>query len=220
TFGFSVPGLRPELRWMMALTVEFTIVLWKIFGALVAAQWMLDKAGPRGLWVTFFLFPSVFIYDQNIGGSADHFMGVFAAPVFIALVIAAQRFEARACVLLGVLLGGALLTKYQAVYVLGVSGAVLGLRWCYFAFLLLRKRAPSSDSLQLSWRMLLMAAAYVAVPTLVVSSPHFIKNIIFYHNPVYPFNQGLFPSYPSHEKSKFFMDYAYANYPYLPKGEG
>lgn len=220
TFGFSVPGLRPELRWMMALTVEFTIVLWKIFGALVAAQWMLDKAGPRGLWVTFFLFPSVFIYDQNIGGSADHFMGVFAAPVFIALVIAAQRFEMRACVLLGVLLGGALLTKYQAVYVLGVSGAILGLRWCYFAYLLLRKRVPASDSLQLSWRMLLMAAAYVAVPTLIVSSPHFIKNIIFYHNPVYPFNQGLFPSYPSHEKSKFFMDYAYANYPYLPKGEG
>lgn len=220
TFGFSVPGLRPELRWMMALTVEFTIVLWKIFGALTAAQWLIGKPGPRGLWAAFFLFPSVFIYDQNIGGSADHFMGFFAAPVFLALVAAADRFETRATVLLGVLLGGALLTKYQAVYVIGVSGAILGLRWCYFAFRLLRKSGPAEASPAVDWRSLMLAAVYVVVPTLVVSSPHFIKNIIFYHNPVYPFNQGLFASTPTHEKSKFFMDYAYANYPYLPKGEG
>jgi hypothetical protein len=220
TFGFSVPGMRPELRWMMALTVEFTMVLWKIFGALTAAQWIMGKTGPRGLWAAFFLFPSVFIYDQNIGGSADHFMGFFAAPAFIALVLAAERLETRACILLGVMLGGALLTKYQAVYLLGISGAILGLRWCYFALRLLRKSEPSDGVPALGWRSLSMAALFVAVPTLVVSSPHFIKNIIFYHNPVYPFNQGLFPSTPTHEKSKFFMDYAYANYPYLPKGEG
>jgi hypothetical protein len=220
TFGFTIPGMRPELRWMMALTVEFTIVLWKVFGVLVAAQWLIGKSGPRGLWSAFFLFPSVFIYDQNIGGSADHFMGFFAAPVFLALVMAAQRFETRALVLLGMLLGGALLTKYQAVYVLGVSAAILGLRWAHLALRLIRKSAPSDSTPSLSWRSLFLAAAYVALPTLIVSSPHFIKNIVFYHNPVYPFNQGLFPSNPSHEKSKFFMDYTYANYPYLPKGEG
>lgn len=220
TFGFSVPGMRPELRWMMALTVEFTIVLWKIFGALVAAQWMLGKSGPRGLWVVFFLFPSIFIYDQNIGGSSDHFMGFFAAPVFLALVAAAERFETRACILLGVLLGGALLTKYQAVYVLGVSGAILGIRWCQFAWRLLKRSSTTDAALVLSWRTLVMAAVFVAGATLIVSAPHFVKNIIFYHNPVYPFSQGLFPSTPTHEKSKFFMDYAYANYPYLPKGQG
>src|SRR5690606_12605989 len=29
---------------------------------------------------------------------------------------------------------------------------------------------------------------------LVVSSPHFIKNAIYYQNPIYPFAQHLFPS--------------------------
>jgi hypothetical protein len=75
TWALLVPGLEllPQ-HWMLSLHLEFTIVLWRIVGALAVARWLLGGRDVRGLWAGFFLFPSIFIYDQSIGGSPDQFI--------------------------------------------------------------------------------------------------------------------------------------------------
>ena len=69
-FLFPLPGV-PQLKWMLALHLEFAIVLWRIVGVAAAAHFMLDEKDTPGLWPVFFLFPSIFIYDQCIGGQRE-----------------------------------------------------------------------------------------------------------------------------------------------------
>ena len=107
TWALLVPGLNlVPLKHMLMLHIEFSIVLWRIVGVAAGAAWMLSRKDLRGLWPVFFLFPSVFIYDQNIGGSADHLLGFFAIPMFLALARAWDDASWRWVGLLGFLVGG------------------------------------------------------------------------------------------------------------------
>jgi hypothetical protein len=149
----------------------------------------------RGLWAGFFLFPSIFAYDQSIGGSADHFLGFFAVPVVLAVVRALERFDARFCILLGVALGGHVLVKYQGVYLFVAVTLAVGGRLVYLLAKcwLERRRGQLTEQVVLP-RVLLRGAGLVALSFALVSSAHFGKNAVFYHNPVYPFAQKIFTS--------------------------
>ena len=232
TWGFLVPGLATPLKWMLALHLEFMMVVWKMIGIGAAAAWMLRRRHLPSGWVGFFLFPGIFVYDQSVGGSSDHFLGYFAIPVLLAAVRSMKRLDFRWLALLGIALGGALLTKYQAVYLWGAAGALLAGRWIQLASAPIRGRflsrlarlaprvtIPAREGPD--WRRLLWAPAVVVAVALFIASPHLIKNVIFYHNPLYPLAMGYFPgSTPTHEHSAFYFQEMYANRPYLPKGEG
>jgi hypothetical protein len=196
TWALLVPRL-PQLgqRWMLSLHLEFTIVLWRMVGVAALARWLLGGRDVRGLWASFFLFPSVFVYDQSIGGSADHFLGFFAVPVVLAAARALSRFDVRWCVLLGVALGGHVLVKYQGVYLF--AGVALATVW-RLAFLaarygLARRRGVATDAeASVPPRALLRGALALGLSFVLVSSAHFGKNALFYRNPVYPFAQKIF----------------------------
>lgn len=199
TWALLMPGLPllPQ-HWMLSLHLEFAIVLWRIVACAALSRWLLGGRDVRGLWAGFFLFPSIFVYDQQIGGSADHFLGFFAVPALLAAARACRRFDLRWCALAGVALGGHVLVKYQAAYlVLGVGVAtvtsvcVLGVR----RFLSTRRAALHDD--WPSYGAVLRGAATVGVVMALVSAPHFVKNAVFYRNPVYPFATQVFKStYP------------------------
>lgn len=196
TWALLVPGLRllPQ-HWMMALHLEFCIVLWRVIGAAALARWMLGGRDVRGLWAAFFLFPSIFVYDQAIGGSADHFLGFFAAPALLAAARAFPRFDLRFCLLLGAALGGHMLVKYQAMYLilaLGLVGTLAAFRLWGKRFL--EGRGVLLDSDTPAPRLVLRGLAAVALAAALVSAPHFAKNAAFYHNPFYPFAQRIFKS--------------------------
>jgi hypothetical protein len=196
TWALLVPGLSQLTQhWMLSLHLEFTIVVWRIVAAATLARWLLGGRDVRGLWAGFFLFPSIFVYDQQIGGSADNFLGFFAVPALLAAGRAFKRFELRWCVLLGVALGGHMLVKYQAAYLIAgvgvatlVSACLLGVR----RFLSERRIAAAGD--WPSYRALLKGAAAVGLSMALVSAPHFAKNAVFYRNPVYPFATKVFKS--------------------------
>ena len=195
-WALLVPGLsKLPQHWMLSLHLEFTIVVWEIVGAATLARWLLGGRDVRGLWAGFFLFPSVFIYDQAIGGSADHFLGFFAVPALLAAARAFKRFDLRLCVLLGVALGGHMLVKYQAAYLIfalgvatAVSVAVLAVRR------LLSDRRITVDADVPAYGALIKGAAAIAITLALVSAPHFGKNAVFYHNPFYPFATHTFKS--------------------------
>jgi hypothetical protein len=196
TWALLVPGLSFQTQhWMLSLHLEFTIVVWRIVGAAAVARWLLGGRDVRGLWAAFFLFPSVFVYDQQIGGSADNFLGFFAAPALLAGARALRRFDARWCVLLGVALGGHMLVKYQGLYLtfaMGVATALALVFWAVRRFLVDRRILIDDGSP--SYRSLLKGGAAIALAFSLVVAPHFGKNAVFYHNPFYPFATRVFTS--------------------------
>lgn len=194
TWALLVPGLpTPTQHWMLSLHLEFTIVVWRLVGAAALARWLLGGRDVRGLWAGFFLFPSIFIYDQAIGGSADHFLGFFAVPIMLAAVRALERFDARYCVLLGVALGGHVLVKYQGVYLFVAIAVAVMLRLAYLGVRLwLGRRRILLPIEGVQPRTLLRGTAALALAFTLVSAAHFGKNAVFYHNPVYPFAQNVF----------------------------
>ncbi len=216
TWGFAIPGLATPLRWILALHVEFSIVLWKIVGVVAAARWMLGVRSAHFLWPVFFLFPGISIYDQNIGGSSDHFLGVFAAPALIATGRAMWRMNPRTCALMGAVIGGAILTKYQAIYMLVGCSFVFVVRWLIHVGVKLKDGSKPAPSWQRLWK----AAAIVPGVALAVSLPHFLRNALFHHNPIYPFAQAVFPTVPFHERSVLLFEQAFPDRGYLPQSEG
>lgn len=190
--AFLLPGVaHPVVQWMLALHLECCMVLWTLVGVAAGARWMLHGKRVRLLWAAFLLFPGIYVYDMNIGGSADHFLGAFTVPLFLSAVYAAERFALRRCLLLAVLAAGVTLTKYQSLYLLAMAAALLLPRWVWL-LLATRGRRP---------RELLLGPLVIVGVGLLLTTPHFVKNIVFYGNPIYPFAQDLFtashPSQPS-----------------------
>lgn len=193
TWALLVPGVEPlPVRWMLMLHLEFSMVLWRIVGMVAAAQWMLGGRAVRGLAAGFFLFPAIFIYDQNIGGSADHVLGASAVPIFLACARMLRKLDWRWALVTGVAAGVHVLTKYQAIYSIAAVALLTLARVLWVLGGRLRHR-DESGSLP-SWRALWLAPSVVFLAALLVSAPHFVKNAIFYQNPVYPFARSLFTS--------------------------
>jgi hypothetical protein len=210
TWALLVPWLEPlQTHWMLSLHLEYSIVVWRVIAVATAVAWMLRWRRIPGLWAAFFLFPSVFVYDQNIGGSADHFLGFFAVPIALAVARLLRRFEWRWGVVLGLVLGGHLLTKYQAVFVLLAVGGVCGARWMYAVaqHALRARRSRSSLPSRRRWRRLWLGPAVALGMTCAVFSPHLVKNAAFYNNPFYPQARSVFKNStpkpePGSEKQK------------------
>ncbi len=196
TWALLAPGVGgASQHWMLSLHLEFGIVVWRVVGGATLARFLLGGRDVRGLWAGFFLFPSIFVYDQAIGGSADHFLGFFAVPIFLATARALQAFDVRWCLLLGIALGGHVLVKYQGVYLFVAVGLMVAGR---LAFLCARgawrQRRGGLTSADVSWRLLLRGVGALTLAFTLVSAAHFGKNAVFYGNPLYPFAQKVFKS--------------------------
>ncbi len=201
TWALLVPGLDPlPEHWMLSLHLEYSIVVWRVVGVAAAIRWLLHEQRVPGVWAAFFLFPSIFVYDQNIGGSADHFLGFFAVPIALATARTLRRMEWRWAVVLATVMGGHLLTKYQALFMLVSVTVAFVVRWAYLLALhALRKKSPNGQRRRRLRRLLVTPALAIGV-TILVTAPHFVKNAIFYNNPVYPYARSLFKaSWPNED---------------------
>jgi hypothetical protein len=224
TWAMIVPswGVLTEepLRWMLALHLEFSFFVWTLAGVAAMARWLLDDDRVRGAWAAFFLFPSIFVYDNNLGGAADHYLAFFAPVLFLAVVRAAPAFDVRACALVGVIAAGPLLTKYQAVYLLAGVGAVLAGLW--IAAAVRRSRADRGGSAgevaPPTWKTLVVAPAAVIAAFAIATSPHFVKNWVFYGNPLYPFAQDVFHSHPTTPNAAYLFEWLFKDYTWRPHG--
>ena len=199
TWAFLVPGLdEPALRWMMALHDEWSALLFTGVGVAAGVRFIAERAGVRGAWASLFLFPGLFVYDGNLGGSADHFAALFAVPVFLAGARWLSSLALPHAVLLGALAGGALLAKLHTIYVLAPLALLAALRVA---------QAP---------RRALPAAAAGAATALALAALHFVRSWVFYGNPFYPLAQGWIPSQPTLADAQLQMDTLFADWQYHP----
>jgi hypothetical protein len=194
TWGFLVPGLHVAQRWVLALHLEMCLLLWTLAGltALVARQ--LQPPAPRSAWVALFLFPGLFVF--GLWGTAEHVAAFFSIGIALAVLRACARPSRATFTLLAIPVAGDVLTKYQAVYVVLPALVLAGGGWVA-AWIRWRRERPSDLAAR---RELCAAPAALLIVGVVLVAPHFLQNLIFHHNPVYPFLQRWFghstPSVP------------------------
>jgi hypothetical protein len=221
TWAMIVPSggvfTEPPVRWMLALHLEFLFFVWTLAGVGAVVAWLTERDHVRGAWAAFFLFPAIFVYDSNLGGAADHYLAFFAAPFFLAAVRAAPRFAVGPCLLAGAYAGGALLTKYQAVYLIVGVGGVFALLWVSVILRKLRARAAPATPVP-TWAELARGPLALVLALAAVTSPHFLKNWVFYRNPAYPFMQDVFASRPTTPHAAYLFRWLFQDYNWQPHG--
>ncbi|MBK7858082.1 MAG: hypothetical protein IPJ65_05555 [Archangiaceae bacterium] len=211
TWAFLVPGFAlPQLKWMMALHLEVLVVVWALVGVAAAARWLAERE-VRATWSALALFPGIFVYDGNVGGSADHFAALFMAPLLWVTGAVARRFDRGACVLWGVLAGGALMSKVQSLYLVAPLSLVLLVR---ASWLLVSSRHDAKER-----RSLLVNVGSIAAATLGVLL-HLASNLFFFANPVYPLAQNVFTgSHPSVPGAALQVSNIMADWRYQPPAD-
>jgi hypothetical protein len=158
---------------------------WAIFIATLAAVPVMVRRVSPGLsgyrsWLFVFLFPGLFLYDSNLNASADHYVAAMAPAIWLTLLRAWRKLEPRACTLLALALAAAANTKYTALSLVGPACLGLGLR---FTWLILA--GPNRPSVPPRVKVL-AGAAVATVVFLASTAMHWLKNLIFYGDPLFP----------------------------------
>jgi hypothetical protein len=144
----------------------------------------LALGAPRVLsWCARLAFPGLYLYDSNLNAGADHVAGFFVLPLALLMLRAWPRFEWRRVAWCAVLISAVALVKYTAWAVCASAGIMLGLRGLWLG----------TARRQLSAWSSLLALAGV---TLLVTAPHWLKNLIWYGDPLYPQLAGVFNAHP------------------------
>jgi hypothetical protein len=195
---------------MLVLHNEFGLLLWTLAGCAAGIRRLVNDQRISASWATFFLFPIIFVYDNNLGGAADHVCAFFSVPLLLATLRLCRSYSLADGVLLGVMAAGGLATRYQAAYlIVGVVLVVVPL-WIAQLWRLHRDGAPLRTT---------VLAPLVAAATLIVCvSPHFIRQAIFHHNPLYPFLQDVIPSTPTHPGAALLFNNTISDPHWIPNG--
>lgn len=206
TWGWLLPEMTDPLRWMMVLHQEIAIFAWTLVGVAAGARYLTDDPDLRGAWVAFFLFPIIFVYDNNLGGAADHVTGFFSVPILLAALRLRARFSLSHAALLGICCAGAALTKYQALYIILPAFGIVGVRWLRLVAARRFPRLAPPDQPAVAVRELIWVPLLAGGVLLLLLSPHLLRGFIFYHNPVYPLAHSIFHSTPDFPHAAFYYD--------------
>ena len=125
TWPFTLRSVNLFGHVELAAHIEFALFVVTVFSISLLVEAVLRRRA-RGAWAVIFLFPGLFLYDSSLSLAADHVLAFWAVP----LALAVRRVLARPtatgpAVLLGLMVAGAALTKYQAVSLVFPALAVL-----------------------------------------------------------------------------------------------
>jgi len=190
TWVFLVPGLNFPTRMLLVMQTEFLFLIGTLVTVTAGARWLARATGDEGrlAWAAFFLFPSIFIYDSNLGASADHIAALFMVPMFVAIARGTERLSPGLCALGGALAGAAFITKYQSAYLTAPVAVLVAVRLARAAW----RRWRGGPAATAEWRRMLIAVRALLLGGVLASCPFFLENLWFHHNPVYPFLQRVF----------------------------
>lgn len=173
-WAFLLPTFDLFETAVLAAHIEFSLFLVTIASIPVLARWLLPGTKTGVAWVAIFLFPSVFIYDAGLHTGNDHVAAFWAIPIFLALRRTWTRLEWRPALLLAICAAGALLTKYQAISLI-VGPAILLIGRAVYLLI----KNPGDRS----W---LIGPLTTALAGLVLTSPLWAKNWLWYGDPLFP----------------------------------
>ncbi|MGB8293813.1 MAG: hypothetical protein WCG85_00140, partial [Polyangia bacterium] len=173
-------------RIVLSAHLEFFLLLVTLAGIPLLVERLLPRSRVRGAWAATFLVPGIFLYDSSLSVAADHVLAFWAIPIALAAFRFVVAWTPSRGVLLGAMLAGAAMTKTQALYfliptALFVTGSAVAV--------LVRRE-----------QRLGYLAKVLCLPTLgafaIFSAAHWLANLIWYRNPIYPFMANVFPTRP------------------------
>ena len=166
-----------SFRTMICSHLEWALFLATLPSVSVLTGRLIGRRAPLAAAVVY-LFPGLFLYDSNLTTGADHVLAFWMAPVALALVRLGREHTRRSAVLVAAMVSAAVLTKYQGSYAFVVAGLAVVLLAAY--------------------RRDLHPLVAFAATGLVVTSAHWLKNLVFYGDPLYPLLFSVFPTHPFH----------------------
>ena len=203
-WAFLLPSERLFDQMLLCAHLEFfTFVVTTVLGVSALARRLAPDMNPVVAWTARFLFPGVFLYDSSVSGGVDHFGALYAVPIAILVFRVLRVFELKNVLLLACLLFGAAQVKETAALLLvPVPVVVVAVRWGVELYRKFRARDPRL-------RRTLLIPVWAVLLGLAVSVPFWLKNLVFYGNPVYPSLGALFPSEPWSEAAAYKFKWSY-----------
>lgn len=212
-FGWA----QPFDQLLMAAHLEFTLFVWTLLSVGPLVRWLVPGAKTPAAWAAYFLFSGIFCYDSTLNGGADHIAAFWAIPLILALRRAWRCFEPRSCVVLGLMLAGATHTKAQSIELLVFPCLAVAVRcfWLGGKGLLRRPRPPELG--RFAW---LIGPALVVGVLLLATTPFWLKNWIWYGDPIYPALYKHLKLRPWHEDMNQFYSTLVERHFWRPTGTG
>ncbi len=186
-WAFSMPGSLFD-RVVTAAHLEFAVFLMTLVGVVAIVRRVLGERSPLA-WVALFLFPGIFCYDSSLLLGAEHIAAVFAAPIFLVALRYLDEATTSYALLLGAFVAGVLDTKYTAVTLVALPVVVVATR-------------VVRDLRAGEWRRSATAAGMGLAAAAVLTAPHWLKNAIFYGDPLFPALRRWLPAHPWQEAAE------------------
>jgi hypothetical protein len=185
TWPFTLRTVNLFAHVELSAHLEFALFVATVLSTPLLVEALLPGRRAPGSWALFFLFPGLFLYDSSLGLAADHVLAFWAAPLALALARFLREPSDRARgALVGLMLAGAALTKYQSIYLLVPIGLAVA-----FGVVRALWRSPNRARV-------LAGPAALGLAFIIATAPHWLANVVWHGNPVYPMLRQLFHSRP------------------------
>lgn len=207
TWAFLIPG-SAKLFDKMLLCAHLELIVFlatTFFGIPALVRRLVPNADSRVVWAARFLFPGTLLYDSSLSAGTDHIGALFMVPAALLLTRAFRTLDPRPTLLLAVVLGaGALVKETIAIMLVPVPLAVIGAR-AVWLFIQGKRGKVDASVLRNAWRSPLLAAAVFAAAL----SPLWLKNLIWFGDPLYPALSRWFSADPWSENAAYRFAWGY-----------
>ena len=206
TWAFLLPGALLFDKMLLCAHLEFVIfAITTVVGIPALVRRLVPRADPRVVWAARFLFPGVLVYDSSLSAGADHIGALFGIPAALLLFRVWRRLELRPTLLLAAVLSAALLVKETtALVLLPFPACAVVLRAGMLALRHFRGQG-SAEELRNAWRTPLLAAG----AALLLTTPLWLENLIWYGDPLYPILNKFFSPRPWSPDAAYRFHYGY-----------
>jgi hypothetical protein len=206
TWAFLLPEALLFDKMLLCAHLEFVIfAITTVVGISALVRRVIPRADPRVVWAARFVFPGVLLYDSSLSAGADHIGALFGIPAALLLFRAWRRLDPRPTLLLVTVLSAALLVKETiALVLLPFPVLAVLLRAGMLAVRHFRGRG-SAEELRNAWRTPLLAAG----AALLLTTPLWLENLIWYGDPLYPNLNKFFSPRPWSPDAAYRFHYGY-----------
>jgi hypothetical protein len=187
---FCLPSALTFDRVELCLHLEFVLFLATLASIGVLSRVVAPRGRPLPRFgaAMIFLFPEFFLYDSSLNGGADHVAAFWAPALFLVTRRVWRGFTSGSLALLAVVVSAILLTKYTAYGLL--FGPAVGLFGRLMWLMVTRLRAKRAVL------PVLVRCSAVLGAIILLTAPHWLKNLVHYDNPFFPMASDWFPSRP------------------------
>lgn len=205
-WAFLTPGATLFDQVEICAHLEFVFFLFTLGGIPVLVRYLVPGGRARMAWVALFFFPAIFLYDASLLVAADHVAALWAVPTYLMMARAFRDLRPSTCLLFSIQVSALALTKYTAPIAAIFPVLALLFRGVWLGATALRSRSAPSRT----WLYGLAAALFSG---LALTAPHWLKNWVWYGDPMYPILSRHFSPRPwIAEAPRWFAAYQAENW--------